>query len=421
MNRFQSLKLPLGIIIGGVVIVFAIMATKSEPKANPNAFSDPVKTKVSVQKAITQTASLSAKSQGTVVAKREIDIVAQVSGKVVEVSSSFVDGQFVDRNEVLIKIDDRDHQARLRSAQSRVVQKQRILAEEKGRVRQAKREWRDLGNKEANDLFLRKPQLAEAQAELESAQADLDIAKLNIERTEIRLPFDARVKETLVNLGQFVGVGTRIASVYDTATAEVRLPLSDRQMALLDLPVSARALTSMPNVRLSGVIAGKAHQWQGKITRTEASVDVRSRMYYAVAEVEQPFSEQHSAPLLPGLFVEARIDGKRLEDVLVLPKETLVKRTHLYTLDGNNKIQLSPITVLSKDAENVWLRTDLSEDTAVLLEKHALVSPGLEIEPIFSSDQSQGVETQNANSSTVVKSENLAALKKENSKEGSEL
>lgn len=379
----KRLVLPLAILLGGIAVIVAIMLTKEEPKANPKQLAEPPKPKVAVQKAITQAATLSAKTQGSVVAKRETDIVAQVSGQIIQVATGFVNGQFIDRGEVLIKIDDRDYRAALVGAQSRLLEVQRQLAEEKGRYRQAKKEWRDLGNQEANDLFLRKPQLAEAEARLASAQADLAIANLNIERTEIRLPFNARIKQTRVNVGQFIGVGTTIASVYDTATAEVRLPLSDRQLALLDLPVSNKAPLSESRVTLTGVIAGESHQWQGKITRTEASVDIRSRMYYAIAEVEQPFSEKHSAPLLPGLFVEAEIEGKHLTDVLVLPKESLVNRTNLYVLDEHNKIRLTPVTVLSKKNGRVWLRSELTQESVILLEKHAVVSPGLEIEPVF--------------------------------------
>ncbi|WP_096087664.1 efflux RND transporter periplasmic adaptor subunit [Agaribacterium haliotis] len=383
---FKKMLLPAAILGAGLLLSFAVMSTKVEPTADPDQLLEPAKPKVAVKRAVKQSANLSAKSQGSVAAKREVDIVAQVSGQIVDVSPSFVDGRFVDRGEILIKIDDRDYRAALVSAESRLRQKQRLLAEEKGRSRQAKNEWRDLGNREANDLFLRKPQLAEAQAELEAAEADVNIAKLNIERTEIHLPFDARIKETLVNLGQFIAVGTRIASVYDTATAEVRLPLSDRQMALLHLPVSSSDISSRAEVVLSGVIAGQRYQWLGHITRTEASVDTRSRMYHAIAEVEQPFSNQHAAPLLPGLFVEAQISGKKLDGVLVLPKETLVNRANLYTLDKNNTVQLSPVSVLSKHNGQVWLRAELSDDTPILLEKHALLSPGTVVEPVFVSE-----------------------------------
>lgn len=378
----------------------AILSTKATPNANPDKLAEPPLTKVAVQKALKQTATLTAKSQGTVKPKRAIDIVAQVSGQIVKVTPLFVNGSFVDKNEIFIELDDRDYQAALLTAQSRLSQAERLLAEEKGRSRQAKKEWRDLGNQEANDLFLRAPQLSEAQASVESAKANLIVAKLNIERTKIRLPFNARITETLVNLGQFVGVGTKIASVYDTSTAEIRLSLSDKQMALLDLPAFNSKLENQPSVTLTGTIAGKQQQWQGKITRTESAIDVRTRMYYAIAEVEKPFENKH-APLLPGLFVEAEIAGKQLSNVLVLPKTTLVNRTNLYTLNEENKIELTPVSVLKKQGNNVWIQTDLTENTDILLEKHAVVAPGLVITPIYSESDNKATVTEIAVAKTV--------------------
>lgn len=387
----KRLILPVTILLGGALAITGVMFTKATPTANPDLLTEPPKTKARVQKAVTQTATLSAKSQGTVQPKNQVDIAAQVSGKIIKVSPLFVNGSFADENALLLEIDDRDHQAALITAKSRVAQTQRLLAEEKGRSRQAKREWRDLGNKEANDLFLRKPQLIEAQAAVESAKASLRVAELNIERTKITVPFNARITETHVNLGQFVNAGTKLVSVYDTSIAEVRLPLSDKQMALLDLPVSNLTLTNQPLVTLTGTIAGKRYQWLGKIKRTESSVDIRTRMYHAIAEIEQPFSNNQEAPLLPGLFVEAEIEGKQLSDVVVLPKEVLVKRTNLYTLDKDNKVQLSPVNVLRKQANKVWIQTQLTDDTDILLEKHAVVVPGVEVEPIHA-NQSSDVE-----------------------------
>jgi len=309
---------------------------------------------------------------------------------IVKVDTRFFNGDFFTQDTVLIEIDSRDYHTALLSAKSRLAQAQRSLSEEKGRSRQARREWQDLGNKDANELFLRSPQLREAQSAQEHAQAEVEIAELNIQRTKIRVPFDGRIKQTYVNVGQFVTQGTQLAQVYDTAIAEVRLPLSDRQLALLDLPMLGTALDSKPAVTLSAIVGGKAHQWQGIITRTEASVDVNSRMYYAIVEVVKPFEvsskNNHSAPLIPGLFVSAKIDGKKLNDVIVLPNNAIVKRTNIYTLNDKNEIESQPVTVLSKNAERVWIQSTIAENTAILLEKHAVVSPGTVIEPIFDVD-----------------------------------
>jgi RND family efflux transporter MFP subunit len=387
VSIWEKIKLPLIILVLGGTTIALIMLSKQTPKPNEELLTEPPRTKVAVQIAVREQVILSATSQGTVKAKREIDLVAQVSGLIVNVDKQFVDGNFFAHDAVLIEIDSRDYRAALLNAKSRLSQAKRSLAEEKGRSRQAKKEWRDLGNKEANELFLRKHQLAEAHAAVAYTEADVGIAELNIERTKISAPFDGRIEHTYVNIGQFVTSGTQLAKVYDTATAEVRLSLSDRQLALLDLPMLGAEFESKPAVILSAVIGGKPHQWQGIITRTEASVDVNSRLYYAIVEVEQPFevtdTRYHSAPLIPGLFVNAEIEGKKLNDVIVLPNEAIVKRTNIYTLNNRNIIEIQPVTVLSKTDGRVWIQSGITDNTAILLDKHAVVSPGTRVDPVF--------------------------------------
>ena len=115
---------------------------------------------------------------------------SQVTGKVVSVNSEFADGGFFKKGEVLLTIERDDYEFSLARAQSALAQSQQRLAEERGRSRQARREWRELGSKEANDLFLRKPQLRAAQSAVTAAEADVSAAELALDRTVIRAPFD---------------------------------------------------------------------------------------------------------------------------------------------------------------------------------------------------------------------------------------
>jgi RND family efflux transporter MFP subunit len=372
--------------MGGIAITFITMS-KPSPQLNHEHLAGVPKVKVAIQAATREQVVMSVKSQGTVEAKRQINLVAQVSGLIVKVDKQFYDGNFFDKNSVLIEIDDRDYRTELLSAKLRLAQAQRNLAEEKGRVRQARREWKDLGNQEANELFLRTPQLNEANSAEEYAQSEVDIAQLNIERTKIKVPFDGRIEQAYVNVGQFVSAGSDLASVYDTSIVEVRLPLSDKQLALLNIPMTESDFDIKPPVILSGIVGGIKHEWQGIITRTEASLDTASQLYYAIVEVLEPFETSgklnNSAPLIPGLFVHAKISGKQLNDVIVLPHKAIVKRANIYTLDENNAIEIQPITLLNKNGEHVWIQSSVPDNTPILLEKHAVVSVGKIIEPVI--------------------------------------
>lgn len=382
----RRIPTPLLILLGGALLVWGVATLKPVPK--PVAAIPPELLPVAVVLADPKPQSLSVTSQGTVMPRRDIDLVAQVSGRVTQVDESFVDGGFFDRERALVQIDDRDYRLALVSAEARVAEAAQALATERGRVRQARREWRDLGNAEANDLFLRKPQLAAAEAQLAATRADRDQAALNLERTSISAPFAGRVRETHVDLGQYVTVGTRIASVYDSSVAVIRLPLTDRQAALVDLPLGFntrdKGEKAAPAVLLSGTVAGQRYHWQGHIVRTDASVDTRSRLYYAVAEVVDPYvvnPDQAQVPLVVGLFVEAEISGREIEHVVTLPKSALIKGDKLYTLDEQNRVRQKRVTLLHSDDRKVWVTGEITPGEPVVVGQQGLLSEGLVVTP----------------------------------------
>ncbi len=378
---FKKIYLPLAIFVAGIATVAMLVISKPKPEAKA-IDAETALVKVAVAAVQKETVRLAVTTQGTVQPRREIDLISQVAGQVVSVEPIFVDGGFFRAEQLLIQIDDRDYKTALLTAKARVAEAEYRLAEEQGLSRQAKREWRDLGNQNANDLFLRKPQLVAAKANLDSAKGELARAELNLERTQIRVPFDGRVKETLVDLGEFAGVGAPLATVYDSTVVEVRLPLTEQEAALVNLPLIPQPLDGgLPSVTIRGVVAGNEHQWQGVVARMDAFIDDRSRMYYAVAEIAHPF--QAEVPLLPGLFVEAEIEGKEIENVLELPREALFERNSMVYLDPENKVSKTKVRVLRKEQERVWVKADLKQDTLIALEKQSLTPVGTEVEPLM--------------------------------------
>lgn len=371
------------LLVGGLAAT-ALMSLKPAPQTRD--LPEPPPPQVAVIYAEPKTQSLVVESQGTVAPRREIDLVTQVAGRVQRVNENFVGGGFFEKGEVLLEIDPRDYELAVIRAEARVAEAAQLLATEKGRARQSKREWRDLGNDEANALFLRKPQLTAAEAQLAAARADRDQAKLDLERTRIRAPFSGRVREASADVGQFVGPGSRVARIYDTARAEIRLPLSDKQAALVDLPLGFRgnAQNPGPSVLISGVIAGERYQWQGRIARTDASIDVNSRLYYAVAEVEDPFREhpeQARVPLVVGLFVNAEINGREIPGVITVPRRALFKNNRVYTLDSANRVQQKTVRVLMTDENQAWIQGELNEGEAIVVGGQSFLVPGMEVAP----------------------------------------
>jgi RND family efflux transporter MFP subunit len=382
-NQFKRAVKPLLILVVGGVVIFALITMKPKPEPQPSPVT--VLLDVTVVAIETKTKRVEVLSQGTVMPRREVDLVSQVSGNVVFVAEDFVDGGFVSPNSVLVQIDKRDYQLALIRSEASVAEAEQKLAFEKGRSRQAKREWKELGDKDANELFLRKPQLKATEAQLLSAQADRDQAKLNLERTLLSIPFAGRIRETMVNLGQYVSKGSPIARVYDSAIVEIRLPLTDRQLALVNIPVQQSTLKSFPEVEIRATLAGRDLVWPGHIVRSDASVDTQSRFYYVVAEVDNNAlngsGENSLPPLMVGLFVESKIAGRELLNVLELPKNAVFNRNRLFTVDANNVIHEHVINVVQMSGDSVWVQGDFMAGEQVVLDKQILLSAGMVVTP----------------------------------------
>ena len=369
------------VLLVGVSLIAAIVLLKPTPEPRPPKPLPQARATVVI--AQPQTLAVNVYAQGSVQPRRQIDVVTQVAGMLTEVSPQFVSGGFFAKGATLAQIDPRDYHVAVARAKATLVEAQKVLATERGQARQVQREWKDLGNRDANDLFLRKPQIAAAEAQVEAAKAGLMQAELNLERTRLTLPFAARVSATYSDLGQYLNGGSRIAAVYDAAAALVRLPLTDLQASLIDLPLAFdKAQQQLPDVTLRGVVAGQPYEWQGKVMRTEASLDPQSRLFYAVVEIPDPFDPvKNKLPLLMGMYVTAEISGKPIEQVIHLPKSVIFRRDKVYVIDAENRVQEQTVKILRMDDTHVWFIGDISAGQQIVLERQGYLIPGTQVEP----------------------------------------
>ncbi|MFT5117726.1 MAG: RND family efflux transporter MFP subunit [Kiritimatiellia bacterium] len=355
------------ILVLAALVGFGIYWLRPQPKIRPPvAVKPPI---VSVVRVVLQRQQMTVDTQGTVMPSREINLVAEVSGRVTAVNDSFSNGGFFNKDDVLVSVDARDYQYRLVDADAQVAAAQRELALEQGQARQAKREWRELGNKQANALSQRMPQVRAAEAQLRSAIAQRSQAKLNLQRTNIRSPFRGRVQSTKVNVGQYVTTGTVVAQIYDSGLAEVRLPLNDKQVALIGLPLGVMLTEEQqPAVILSAQVAGKRHQWPAKLTRTEASIDSTTRFHFAVVQITEPFNlSRYQTPLLMGLFVDASVAGIVFDEVIKVPEKAIVDSQWVYVVDDSNQLQQRKVIVLGKKDQLILLQGDVKTGEALVV------------------------------------------------------
>ena len=380
-SRFSRRRLFGSVAFTGAGLAFCFLVLVGKPATQPTQLPEARRPLVDVITALPSDHSITVRTQGTVEPVRRVGLVAQVSGKVEAVSDLFLDGRFFKAGDTLLQLEKADYEFAIARARAQEAAAAQRVAEERGRNQQAQREWRDLGASEANELFLRKPQLRAAEASLVAAKADVAAAELALDRTTVRAPFDGRLESKSVDIGQFVAPGTVLAQVYATDRIEVHLPISDSQLALLDLPLFETTATIYPAVILSARFGGERWQWLGEISRVEARIDRDSRVTFAIAEVSNPFAESDSErpPLTPGLFVEASIAGKPIRQSVELPATALRGDNTVLLVNENSRLERLPVELLRRERDRVWVR-GIAAGHNVVAEQSGLLAAGATIE-----------------------------------------
>ena len=347
MTRNIKRYLLIAAILGVAVLIAIGLGRMKPPPETKDA--ENVAMLVQVQELEESTVEFSVRSQGTVQPRTETVLSAEVSGSIIDVSPKFIPGGVFTANEVLLRIDPSNYEAAVEQGTALVRQRQIEF---------------DGAQKLRSQGYRAEAELASAEAALATARAELVRARRNLERTYIRLPYEGMVRSKEADLGQFVGIGTRLGVAFATDYAEVRLPLTDSDLAFVDLPdaqdiARSGSSTTGPQVTLSAVQRGKPQSWAARIVRSEGVIDEKSRVTYAVARVDDPYrrhaANRDSVPLPVGTFVSASIGGTRAESVIRVPRSALRGSDRLMFIDEESRLQVRSVDVLRTDSEFAYL------------------------------------------------------------------
>jgi RND family efflux transporter MFP subunit len=353
---------PFFILLLFIVGAGLLMKTKETPEQKPEEMPIPI---VDVTQVEQQTVSLNLPSYGVVTPKYKTQLVTEVQGRMLSISPQFVAGGIVKKGDQLAQIEPSDYEADLMQAEATLAQATAALNEEIARGEVAKIEFKGYDKGLPPELGLRIPQLKKEQANVKYAQAALARAQRNLERTVIRAPFDGIIKARNVDLGQYVTLGTNLGELYDTSIAEIRLPISNDDLAYLE---------SVDNpdtqVTLSASLAGKENTWLGNIIRSEGVIDADNRMVYLVAEIKDPYLREHktqgSLPLKYGSFVNAVIKGRTVDGIVKLPRH-VVRNEHVALVNEQNIVEMRHVNVVRSDLENVFIKDSLKTGERVAI------------------------------------------------------
>ena len=366
---------PIAIIVVGFGLAAALLRTG--PSITPQApvAKSPLVRAVTVQPADFE---FEATARGTVMPRSETELIAEVSGRVIELSQSLVTGGFFKEDDVLLRIDPLDYEIALEQASAQVQRATSELATaSKNYERQRNLSKRQSTSESLEDDARNRLQMAEA-AQRE-ARARLASAERDLERTVVKAPYDGRVRTEQVDLGQFLNRGSRLARLYAIDAAEVRLPIKDDELAFLNISLrDGSAWEKRPSVSLSAEFAGAVHRWTGEIVRTEGELDPKTRMIQLVASVADPY-RAGTTPLPVGLFVDAVITGGVQPNIVRLPRGAMVSPSEVYIVDSSERLVRRTVNVLRSQGDFVYINDGLLRGDRVCLSRLATAMPGMKV------------------------------------------
>jgi len=356
---------PVGIGFAGIAIFALLQVTKPRPVPN---IEPPRPVSVEVAPAIRAASRPIVVAYGEVRPGVRTQLVAQVGGRIDSIAPAFIEGGEFAPGEVLLSIENTDYLAAVderfaRLAAAKVDLEQAVADADVARKQLA-------GQKNPSPLALKQPQVARAEAAVKAAETALSLAQTNLERTKISLPFRGRVQSQSADLGQFVSPGKVLGTVFGTDVAEVRLALTDRQLASLGIPIgfSGDPDGALPVV-LSGEIGGVTYRWQAALVRLDAAIDPTTRTVYGTVRVQDPYGDAsiQGMPLAVGLYVDAEIEGRPIIDAIQIAAEGLRAGNEVFVLSGEGLLDIRQVEVVHRNRDTVLLGAGVEAGEQVII------------------------------------------------------
>lgn len=341
ISRFAgTFQLLFVVAVVGSAILLSVALKPEQTAAYPSAVTQTLPVSV-VQPAVSSyrpTVSLN----GVVEARTVTDVIPQVSGRVVEVAPEFRAGARVGKGGLLFRIDPSDYQLAIERTLAEIEAARSELALLEAQSTAEKQVWnQQFPDRKIPDLIAKVPQIAAAKARIHSAEAARQVAELSLRRTVVRSPFDARVLNTRLEVGQVINTGSNVGSVFSVDSLEIAVPVSLEQLALIGDAIGQDArITRVGNADLA---------LSGAVVRQAAALNETTRLgtLYVAAE--------ESEALMLGEFVGVQIEGNDTPQALSVPAASLTSRDQVWVV-SNGVLETRRIEVLGSDNEITVVR-----------------------------------------------------------------
>jgi RND family efflux transporter MFP subunit len=374
MKRLKPLPNSLIIVlILAFAIVIAFTIIKTAPK--PERTITPVKERlVEVIELARSESRPSWLAGGEVSASQQVDLNSRVSGRVVDVDALAIPGAYLSKGTQLAKLDPVDFQLQLIQKEAAVIQAQAELDIESGQGRVALQDYnrsknsRAASNPRDKALMLREPQQKSKQAALIRAKADFDSAQLNLERTQIKMPFNGQVMSRSISIGSQINASTVLYTIANSEEYWLEVKVSKQLLPFLDL--EQEVLIGQSSWALK---EGKSVWHNAKILHVLPGVDVADRQAKLLIAIENPLALQPS--ILIGDYVDVRLFANTLPNSYKISSQYLVGGDSVWVVN-EQKLYQRTLNILFQGREFVWIDSGFEEGDALLISKLGTITEG---------------------------------------------
>jgi RND family efflux transporter MFP subunit len=379
----KRIVVPIAIL--GVCLLFAFYLVRTPTEVSETS-PEVIPVSVRVAEVQYESVQLVVESQGKVQAAQQVSLSAAVAGPVAWISPALEAGGYVEQGQPLLRLETSDFEIALARAEA-TLQQARAEAQHSGQELERLQEVADRGLASDSQLQNARRQAQVDAGRMADAEANYRQAQLDLERAEMVAPFNAVVQLREVEVGQYINRAQSIAVLYGADVVEVRVPLAIRQLGYLNVPLASRGeipAEQAPDVTLTGVYGGAKQQWQGKLVRNEASIDPNSNTVQTIIRVQQP-SGDNQLPLPVGLYVQAAIEGREVDDLVALPRSVVRNNNQVLVVDAENKMYYRDVEIYRLEENRVLISGGLLPGEFICTSPIQAVVNGMSVQPIVES------------------------------------
>lgn len=286
---------------------------------------------------------------GNILANEEVELRSEIAGKITNIL--FKEGAYVNKGDLLIKINDADLQAQLRKAESKV----KLIEDREARQRQL-----------VQNQMISQEDYESTLNDLEAAKAEYDLIKAEIDKTEIKASFSGVVGLREVSEGSFVTTTTVIARLQNLSNLKVDFAI----------PQKYASLVKKGDEIVFKLSAGDA-KYKARVYAIEPKIDPSTRTLKLRAICETNYKD-----LFPGAFVNVEVKLKENENAILIPTVAIVpelKGQSVY-LYRSGIVMPNPVELGLREEKRVQIVSGLEEGDTVITSGILQMRPGVNVQ-----------------------------------------